>query len=510
MIEFAGGTRIGKYEIINQLVLEANRSLYLAEDDAGQQVLLEIYHDKLKKSVSLRLKTLQGLALTHILEIGTTQSGQTFVVYPFAQGHRLADLLTENPAAFSTEQSLVLAQQLATTLAATHEKEIYHTDIHPENIWITGEETAVFLGWGFQAQAQNRTIPANQLGYTAPEINKISAHSPQSNIFSIGILLFTLLAHHPPTYKTEWDIFTTDEKTQIILLENSRAGLASETYLLVRNCLWRQPWSRYDSMQDLLTALELALHAESPNNKQKNKNVPLPSLSIPTFQLRTIVIGIGLVLVLGLVYFFREPLTQTGSESTNTAVPAQIQPEETGLKTAVPSPTPASTDTPIILVEPELPAATSVPNTNTPSPTTAPTRTPSPTNPAVTPTSTSTVAPAGTNTPTPTTPPTATQIDACTPFKPEGWVIYTIKADDALFNLAIQTGTTVAYVQEINCLTSDSLSIGQTIFLPTQPIVNSPTPLPTDPPSNSGSRSGGNSGGGGGGGAKATRTPPPP
>ncbi len=505
MIESAVGTRIGKYEIIKQLVLEANRSLSLAVDDTRQQVLLEIYRCELKNSITLRLKTLQTIALTHMLEVGTIQSGQTFVVYPFAQGHRLADLLADNPAAFSSEKSLVLAHQLATALAAAHEKGIYHTDIHPENIWITGEETAVFLGWGFQDQAQSRTIPVNELGYTAPEINKNSAHSPQSNIFSIGILLFTLLAHHPPQFKTEWDIFTKGEKTQIILLENARADLTTETYQLVRNCLWRQPWSRYDSIQDLLTAVELALKVESLENKQKNKRVPLPPLSMPTFQLKSVLIGIGLLLILGLVYLFIwGPPARTETESTNTAVPALIQPEETGTKTAVPTrtPTSASTDTPAVLVEPELPVATSMPNTNTPTPTTAPTSTPSPT-------STATATPANTITPTQTITPTATETRACIPFLPQGWIIYTIQAKDTLFNLAIQTGTTVAYIQETNCLSSDSLSIGQRIFLPTQPIVNSPTPMPTNPPSSSGS-SGGSSGGNSGGGSKATRTPPPP
>ncbi|KAA3660877.1 MAG: hypothetical protein DWQ04_18140 [Chloroflexi bacterium] len=518
MFESEVGTRIGKYEIKKQIVKEATRSLYLATDESNQPLLLEIYECEFINSAASHLKTLHKIPSTQIVEIFATPEGQPVVAYPFTHGQRLSDLLSENPAALTTEQSLRLVHQLTTLLAAAQEKEIFHKDIHPENIWIIGKDTAVFIGWGLQDAVPDRPIPTNELGYTAPELNKKSAHTAQSNIFSLGVLLFTLLAHHPPQFETDWDIFTKGEKTQIILLENARTGLTKETYQLVRHCLWRQPWSRYDNIQEFLTAVEIALAAESPPVDQKKSSIPLPPLSIPSSSWKPVIIAISTLLILGLVFlFFWGPLASTDKEPNNTAVPALIAPEETGTKTAVPlatqtlaTQTSTPVDNPDNLVEPEKPTTTSRPNTNTPAPTPSKTSLPTHT-PTATQTNTTTATPAETSTLTPTIPPTATETDACIPFQPEGWIIYTVQADDYLFNLATQSGTTVAFVQEINCLTGDSLSIGQTIFLPAPPIVNSPTPEATSDSGNNGGNQPGNSqpnptsrp-------SRPTKTPPPP
>jgi LysM repeat protein len=45
-------------------------------------------------------------------------------------------------------------------------------------------------------------------------------------------------------------------------LEDARPGLAGETYRLVRNCLWRQEWSRFETADEMLTAIETAIFAE--------------------------------------------------------------------------------------------------------------------------------------------------------------------------------------------------------------------------------------------------------
>ncbi len=71
-----------------------------------------------------------------------------------------------------------------------------------------------------------------------------------------------------------------------------------------------------------------------------------------------------------------------------------------------------------------------------------------------------------------------TPLANCTPVPPSGWVAYTVQTGDYLFNLALDTGTTVERLQEVNCLLATGLGIGQRLWLPTLPPTATPTPTP--------------------------------
>ncbi|MCP5094463.1 MAG: LysM peptidoglycan-binding domain-containing protein, partial [Chloroflexi bacterium] len=119
--------------------------------------------------------------------------------------------------------------------------------------------------------------------------------------------------------------------------------------------------------------------------------------------------------------------------------------------------------------------------TNTPSPTATPTNTPTPTNTAT---------------------PTATATRACVRIRPSGWISYAIQDNDSLSFLATQTGTTVARLQEVNCLSTIALTVGQTLYLPTSPFPSTPTAEPLSTPSDNEPPSNPN--------PQPTSPPPPP
>lgn len=77
--------------------------------------------------------------------------------------------------------------------------------------------------------------------------------------------------------------------------------------------------------------------------------------------------------------------------------------------------------------------------------------------------------PADTPTPAPT---------PCTPLSPAGWASYTIVAGDTLIDLAARFGVSVAQLQGVNCLPSDAIVAGQTIFTPAADTVGSAATMP--------------------------------
>ncbi len=62
---------------------------------------------------------------------------------------------------------------------------------------------------------------------------------------------------------------------------------------------------------------------------------------------------------------------------------------------------------------------------------------------------------------------------------PDNWVLYAVQANDTLFSLAAETGTSVEGIRWANCLGDDTLTAGQPLYLPSLPPPATPTPMPT-------------------------------
>lgn len=76
-----------------------------------------------------------------------------------------------------------------------------------------------------------------------------------------------------------------------------------------------------------------------------------------------------------------------------------------------------------------------------------------------------------------------TQPEACQ--RPQGWIVYTVRANDTLYSLAQRTGTTTQQIQSVNCLNGTLILAGQSLYLPFVP----PTQIVSAPTSSSGSGS---------------------
>lgn len=499
------GTRIGNCNIINLLSQDAESSLYLAEDDSEQKLFLEIASYAASETAVTGRHSYQQLSPRVLSDAGLTPDGQLFTVTPFAKGSFLADTLQENPGAFTPYESLSLMCRLATIVAHAHENDLYHAHIRPETIWVTEDNQLFLFGWTEQAPPPQENGSSRQVDTIAPEYRKDAVRTAQTDIYSIGVLLYTLLATHPPQVpQTDWDIFAQGGATQVIPLENVRPGLATATYQLVRNCLWRQPWNRYDTIQELITDLDAAQAAEAPVEKAV-KTVPVAAGRRFAGMPRLVMIAAIIVVLLGGGFFlFQGRQNSAAPVPTQTAVPAILVATETATQTAVPT-------------ETAIPSATTIPSaTNLPAatPTIAPTETAVPATDTPIPTieSTNTPAPTATNTQTAVPSTTVPPVVDCVPTQPNGWTVYSVQADDFLFNLALETGTTVERIQEVNCLTGVNLFVGQVLYLPALPATNTPTPEPTTVSDDSGGSSDGSPSG-----PRSTRpptrktpTPPPP
>jgi len=129
-------------------------------------------------------------------------NNQLFIVMEFVEGKTLKD----KKDSLSEKQILEIGIQVAEGLAAAHEKGIVHRDIKPENIMIRKDGIAQIMDFGlaklYNESNVSRLTKAGStvgtIGYMSPEQVQGLDVDHRTDIFSLGVVLYELLAGESP------------------------------------------------------------------------------------------------------------------------------------------------------------------------------------------------------------------------------------------------------------------------------------------------------------------------
>ena len=406
-----------------------------------------------------QLTLLDHPGLAAITRIDVTPSNQPYVAYEFVPGNSLETELVEwnkGEMRRPVVEILTLVRQTADALNVVHKAGLIHNDLRPGNIIIQPDKQPVLVGLEIPIapDAAARSDAGKSVDYASPEQLEGHPLCEQSNIFSLGVILYEMLAGHRPLM--DWENLNGTSLPRPTDLKEVRHGLAAETYLLVKDCLASEVVERIENLDEFIRRLERAEAAEIALQARAGQK------SMVRRRVYTAVPFVVILLFLLAFAVFREQVLSLGDTQTPepvlliepTIVATQPPASPTRLRL---SPT-MSTDAVGLSADLLDPTAT---------PTASPTQTP---------TKAAALAATLETLPKPTVTPTA----VCE--KPETWVVYIVHEGEALFNLALETGSTVDEVKRVNCLTSNILSIGQELWLPNLPPTHTPTPTLTSTP----------------------------
>ncbi len=322
-------------------------------------------------------------------------NGQQVIVMEYVAGGSLHDRLKQGP--LPIDQVRRLALGLCDALIRTHDLNIIHRDLKPENVLLTEDGTPKLTDFGIAklvTEGTRLTGTGAQLGtpyYMSPEAWQGRPLTVQADIWSLGIVLFEILAGQVPFGgDTLAAVMNKVLTAPLPDLRDLRPDTPPALVKIIRRMLARDPAKRYQTMREVALDIERLPTSPGANTvpgaAQATRLKP-PEPPAPSRQ-RWLWVGAGMLLALGLcIAATFGGLWAVGAGS------ADLRPA--GLAWLIGTPSPTPTATPVPTAPPTLPVPTSTATlTLTPPPTTTATHTSSPTATlSPTPTSTATSAP---------------------------------------------------------------------------------------------------------------------
>jgi eukaryotic-like serine/threonine-protein kinase len=281
--EPAANTILSHYRIISKIGEGGMGEVYLAQDTKlDRKVAIKFLNKEVSKDADRLRRFIQeakaASALNHpniitVYEIGEADS-QNYIATELITGHTLREQLRQKDA-FCLNEILKIGVQVAEALSAAHAAGIIHRDIKPENIMIRRDGYAKVLDFGLAKLAepealttgsnvapeeptrfQVNTNPGVVMGtvfYMSPEQARGNAIDARSDIWSLGVVLYEMMAGRVP-FSGE-----TTSHTMVAILEREPATVDNaplELQRIVRKALTKDVEMRYQSARDLLIDLK--------------------------------------------------------------------------------------------------------------------------------------------------------------------------------------------------------------------------------------------------------------
>jgi serine/threonine protein kinase/Tol biopolymer transport system component len=315
-MQIAPGTRFGPFEILSLVGAGGMGEVYRARDtrlhrDVAIKVLTPFFVGDEGAAARFEREARAVAALNHpnilaLHDIGR-EGSTAFAVTELLEGSPLRERLASGP--LPVRKVIEYGVQIAGALAAAHDRGIVHRDIKPENIFVTADGRIKLLDFGLARvtpavdtvsatlQKPNLTAPGaifGTPGYMAPEQVRGASIDHRADIFSLGAVLYEMLAGHK-----SFDGETIADSMHAILHADPAPidrDIPPHLDRIVRRCLEKHPNERFQSARDLAFALETAATASG----QQPSAAKVPSrwkfVALAAAALATIAVAAALLL----------------------------------------------------------------------------------------------------------------------------------------------------------------------------------------------------------------------
>lgn len=258
------------YQIIREVHASSRSHVYLAVDvETNTQVIIKTPSIDLRGDPAYLERFLmeewiaRRINSAHVLKpcLQTRKRNYLYIVTEFIEGQTLTQWMIDHPKP-DVETVRGIVEQIAKGLIAFHRMEMLHQDMRPENIMIDSTGTVKIIDFGSTSVAGIMEITTsiernNILGtaqYTAPEYFLGESGTPRSDMFSLGVMTYQMLAGRLP-YGAQVAKSRTKSAQQKLIYDsvlNDDREIPAWIDEALRKAVHPDPYKRYEEFSEFL------------------------------------------------------------------------------------------------------------------------------------------------------------------------------------------------------------------------------------------------------------------
>lgn len=260
----------GRYEVLERIGAGGMAIVYKAKDLLLNRVVtIKVLREQFVTDEDFirrfRREAQSAASLSHpnivsVYDVG--KDGDTeYIVMEYVEGRNLKEIIREY-APLSTDQSINLGRQITEAIQNAHEHHIIHRDIKPHNILVTTDGHAKVTDFGIARAVSSATVThtgdiIGSVHYLSPEQAKGLPSNEQSDIYSLGIVLYELITGKVPyDGETPITIALKHLQEQPVLPSKINPRIDKEFEAVIMRAIAKSPEQRYLSAKDLLEDLK--------------------------------------------------------------------------------------------------------------------------------------------------------------------------------------------------------------------------------------------------------------
>jgi serine/threonine protein kinase/Tol biopolymer transport system component len=301
------GQQLKHYEILSLIGEGGMGEVYVAKDmTLGRRVAVKLLPeyvgtnpDRLRR---FKQEARTASALSHpnvcvIHEIGETDDGRPFIAMEYIEGVTLRQRM--NDRAMKLGNALDIAIQIADALTAAHEAGVVHRDIKPENIMIRRDGYVKVLDFGLAKLTERPALDGSPTmstllnsspgtvmgtaGYMSPEQARGVAVDVRTDIWSLGVVLYEMVAGRPPfAGATPTDVVIAIVEKEHAAISQYIEAVPAELERIVKKALRKDPEERYQIAKELAIDLRTLRKSLETDSQLDRSIAPMMSVARDT------------------------------------------------------------------------------------------------------------------------------------------------------------------------------------------------------------------------------------